>query len=475
MICPQGNCTQTKRLAHPVTVQVRTPNRLPFAAVALLFLTGFGLAGCGEGRAQKPVAGVSNSVMVAQDGLPNTLVELNDWYTEPPPGKNAATFFSQGLEALQLSSKDIGDMPLLGKGKLPAAGAPLAQPVKMALTRIVNANADAFRFFAQGAQLEQCRYPVELARGLDAIFPHVPKLRNAGLLAELAAVLHSESKQPQEAANDVLIAFDLARSLQAEPALLSQLIRVAGISTALAALEQSLNRANLPARALNPITKALEKMEEWDGRGEGFTRALVGERVSGRALFADRDLLLRAMTGPGVHLSATGRAAMKERAQDAGKLTVEKLYFENTFQELMAARAETFPERLKSDGLIRQKATEATNQNLIVNGVLLGGLTRRCAQEAEALACCRLGLIAIALERFRAAHDNKYPAVLSELAPDYLGSCPTDPFDGQPLRYRKQAAGYQLYSIGPDLQDNSGTRMSGHKGDLVFAVVVPPP
>ncbi|HXJ75890.1 MAG TPA: hypothetical protein VNM37_23750, partial [Candidatus Dormibacteraeota bacterium] len=75
----------------------RTLIRLRLAAVALLFLTGFGLAGCGEGRAQKPVAGVSNSVMVAEDGLPNTLVELNDWYAEPPPGNNAATFFSQGL------------------------------------------------------------------------------------------------------------------------------------------------------------------------------------------------------------------------------------------------------------------------------------------------------------------------------------------------------------------------------------------
>src|SRR5438034_942318 len=56
MICPQRNCTSTKRLAHGVTLQGPTPNRLPLAAVALLLLTGLGLAGCGEGRAQKPVA-----------------------------------------------------------------------------------------------------------------------------------------------------------------------------------------------------------------------------------------------------------------------------------------------------------------------------------------------------------------------------------------------------------------------------------
>ena len=56
-------------------------------------------------------------------------------------------------------------------------------------------------------------------------------------------------------------------------------IRAAGIATALAALEQSVNRASLPVPALNAITKALEKMEECDARGEGFNRAGSSPRV----------------------------------------------------------------------------------------------------------------------------------------------------------------------------------------------------
>jgi hypothetical protein len=63
---------------------------------------------------------------------------------------------------------------------------------------------------------------------------------------------------------------------------------------------------------------------------------------------------------------------------------------------------------------------------------------------------------------------------LSELTPNYLDATLTDPFDGQPLRYRKQGAGYVLYSIGPDLKDNSGERMTAKGGDLVFTVVTPP-
>jgi hypothetical protein len=62
---------------------------------------------------------------------------------------------------------------------------------------------------------------------------------------------------------------------------------------------------------------------------------------------------------------------------------------------------------------------------------------------------------------------------LAELAPSYLETVPVDPFDGQPLRYRTQGAGYVLYSIGPDLKDDGGTHLKGKSGDLVFAVVTP--
>jgi hypothetical protein len=63
---------------------------------------------------------------------------------------------------------------------------------------------------------------------------------------------------------------------------------------------------------------------------------------------------------------------------------------------------------------------------------------------------------------------------LSALAPDYLDAIPQDPFDGQPLRYRPQGHGYMLYSIGPDLKDDGGKRMTGKTGDIVFAVLTPP-
>ena len=139
----------------------------------------------------------------------------------------------------------------------------------------------------------------------------------------------------------------------------------------------------------------------------------------------------------------------------------------------MAARQEPFPTRLKSDVLGHELVTEALDKKLVVLDLVLPSQGRRTAVEAECLARLRLGWTAVALEQFRATHGNRYPASLSELTPDYLGATPADPFDGQPLRYQKKGAGYALYSIGPDLKDDSGERKKGNNGDIVFTVLAP--
>ena len=78
------------------------------------------------------------------------------------------------------------------------------------------------------------------------------------------------------------------------------------------------------------------------------------------------------------------------------------------------------------------------------------------------------------MEQFRAGHDNRYPTTLAELTPEAPQASRVDPFDGQPLRYKQKGGGYLLYSIGPDLKDDSGGRMTGKTGDIAFAVIAPP-
>lgn len=66
-----------------------------------------------------------------------------------------------------------------------------------------------------------------------------------------------------------------------------------------------------------------------------------------------------------------------------------------------------------------------------------------------------LTLVAVALAAYR-AERGRYPAALAELTPEYLKQLPRDLFVERPLRYRREAAGYVLYSVGRDMRDDGG-------------------
>ena len=439
------------------------------AGVAILVLAGAVMFSLSANRKPEPAALFAGST----DGLPNTLAELDAWYVEPPAGQNAAAFYSRGLDALQIGKAASSNLPLLGKGQLPPLGSPMPTSLKSTLATFVKSNRDALRFFAEGTKYDRCRYPVDLTLGYDALFPHVPKLKNAALLVELSAISHAEANQAEEAANDVLIGLGLAHSLADEPALLSQLIRATSISAAVAALEQTVNRTTLPAGTASELSKVFRKMEDYDARGEGFGRALAAERAISLTMLATPQKLLPAVSAPGLNIPADQRDQTMARLQKGDPLKEELEFLATSFRQLLAARKETFPDRLKTDDRIRQRVTEAASKKLVIIEVLVAGLAGRTAIEAESLARLRLGWTAVALEQFRAAHGRQYPATLSELTPEFLSATPADPFDGQPLRYRKKAGGYALYSIGPDLKDDSGERKQGKDGDIVFAVITP--
>jgi hypothetical protein len=68
----------------------------------------------------------------------------------------------------------------------------------------------------------------------------------------------------------------------------------------------------------------------------------------------------------------------------------------------------------------------------------------------------QITVTAIAMKRYQLKHGN-YPPDLDSLVPEFVPSVPFDPVDGQPLRYRPKADGtFLLYSIGEDGKDDNG-------------------
>ena len=102
----------------------------------------------------------------------------------------------------------------------------------------------------------------------------------------------------------------------------------------------------------------------------------------------------------------------------------------------------------------------------IISRLLLPNLDKLCeriaAHEAQ-VEICRVGL---GLKLFK-QKNGAYPDTLDKLAPEFLDTIPVDPFTGKALIYRKADAGFILYSLGPNQQDDNGTPPPPKRDDKV--------
>jgi hypothetical protein len=88
----------------------------------------------------------------------------------------------------------------------------------------------------------------------------------------------------------------------------------------------------------------------------------------------------------------------------------------------------------------------------------------------------RMLALELAIQLFERDYD-RLPTSLEELVPMYLAQLPNDPFVEAPFKYQFQAAGYLLYSVGPDGIDNGGRRIIAREeyGDYPWDMIFPPP
>ncbi len=61
----------------------------------------------------------------------------------------------------------------------------------------------------------------------------------------------------------------------------------------------------------------------------------------------------------------------------------------------------------------------------------------------------------VAVQAYRQDHDNRPPPDLEVLAPHYISSIPNDPFNGRSFSYRTTNTSWVVYSVGPNLIDDS--------------------
>lgn len=233
------------------------------------------------------------------------------------------------------------------------------------------------------------------------------------------------------------------------------LVRVAARDLSLRAIESTLAVRQVSDDDLAGLQRELASEE----REPALTNALCGERASMHWAFVS-------MESGELPMSAAYRIEFGQNATRlppvAGvydRLGIPMLQYVHAWmlryytQLIAVSRA---PAALQPAQLVQLQTTLFANRFTVppaANFMLFS--PQLFVSSQRGLARVRTSLLALEVERHR-ARTGAWPAALADLEVAPWPAAWTDPYDGQPLRYRRVADGVVLYALGPDLQDNQG-------------------
>jgi hypothetical protein len=383
-------------------------------------------------------------------GEPVDSAALNQSYAHVADGENAAFVWLDGAAQMTPEArKDDG----WKKFKIPSRGTNLAEAQIAWARGIVESNEEALTTFRRAATLTKARYPVDFTPGVNALLPHLGKLKPMARLLQAEVVVAVADNDAQRAMDAIKAMLGIGRSLSNEPLLISQLVAHGTDGMAILVTDYVIPRIALTDAQLAELAGAFARSEDTNS----LYVALIGERATFVSTAKDPYTFLS--TGGGAPAPSSIKQSAQEMAWGVVRLTG---FFERDFAFGVDALTTNIafaklpdPARFASRTNWTAVETRMQRDRYILSGVLLPSLGKAVYRDTEDRAKARLAQTVLAIERYRLAH-TKLPETLGELGPDYMAAIPLDPFDGQALRFKRRESGYVVYSVGPDTVDDGG-------------------
>ncbi len=401
---------------------------------------------------------------IRSEGFPVTGEELDAWYAMPE-GENAANVYLQAFSKLDTKleedSPDYKLIPHFGYGEFPLAGDPISTEMIQAIDKFLKKNSEVMELLQNAAKFHGCRYPANLKVGLTVELPHLVMIRKTGQLMDLAVLSNVFKGNDDEAIHRLTDLVALARSLEQEPILLSQLVRIAVTEFVVDGAERIFSNGRLDDSRIQKLTEVFTQ----DETSEMFVRSLAGERCQ-VTILTQKALDIGAIFGPNANL---GEWTLAAGYRLTGLMDLDQFEYASRMSELIrAARQSTHRERLKAAKGFGSRLPDVPSYCFLTRLILpaLDGAILSDTRHA-----CRLHLVQVAgaIERYRLAKGT-VPADLSDLLPEFMPVVPEDPFTDPPAppRYVRRTKGYVVYSVGENGVDDGGDKED--QKDVTFEV-----
>lgn len=382
-------------------------------------------------------------------GFPINLAELDLSYSVTQGATNAANFYNQAFGAMIDFDRNSTNAPHHHETNL---GAPYSQGTMEFLEAWIGTNQTTIQLLHAGAKHPSCRYLHDYNTGYNTLLPHLARVKASAQLLSWDAVLRAESDDFDGAIRSLESAVAVADSLTNEPDVIAQLVRIAGYAIVNTRLEEILNRHSFNDAQLIRLGRLFEGRES-----PGNLRfAFVGELCMGLDLFANPQRAQAALIGGGsgeTFLAGLAIVGLKS----GGLWERDRKFFVDIHAGYIEALEHPFPAALQEAESVDDRIeSDLGGLRNYISRMILPALGRVIEKEARRAAMLRMTQTVIAIERYRLAHEGRPPASIDELTPKFLPSVLADPFDGQPLRFRRLGKGYIVYSLGTDKEDNEG-------------------
>ena len=274
---------------------------------------------------------------------------------------------------------------------------------------------------------------------MDTLLEDTSHTRHAAELLRWDLVLALEETDTGRATDDLLAMLNVSRSIGDEPFLISQLIRIAARVMATRALEHAVAQAGLTEEQLARVQAAWAA----DADEPLLLQGLRGDRAAYDTLFrnlADGTLTpdaLSGLRGSGVSFESYAWWLWRVR------LHSERAYYVRwTTQAVEAARRPPHEQ-----GPLLAALTLPEGSDMKLAPLFLPAAGKVAGAWHRSMAEARCAVVGTACERFRQQH-KRWPDTLLELVPAFLPAVPLDPYDAEPLRYRKLDNGVVIHSNG---------------------------
>lgn len=352
----------------------------------------------------------------------------------------------------------------LGKVSTDIAGWTEAQRKEGALLIKSDEIKELYALLKKAAQRPRYNNNLDWSQGPAILLPNFGGYRMLFRMLTVKAGFEWQGGNPDQGLGTILIGLQVNNKLSDEPILVTQIVRMACDVMLIDELERLANASTIPAEQ----TQALITELSLHTNRKTWSKTMDGERVA-MGIWC-YDLLMRSKATESLSLFIFPAPKLPAATRWILNLTnlvlrpvIKKdcIVYLKLITELQ--RRFELPYYQIADVLKHQPIENQIPHYAFIARVSLPNLDKLCEKVAgheTQVKICRVGL---ALKLFK-QKNGAYPDTLDKLAPEFLGTIPVDPFTGKALIYRKTDAGFILYSLGPDQQDDNGTpKPTGNK------------